>query len=279
MAIEVQLVDFSRVQESSNGSEGVVVSVGTLKLVQVGAILWTHHHRMALLCRLLCQVLDAHPGAPEHHHGVARQRDPVVHRIVPDHCLASQMLHRMNCVLRHDPCDALDVAQPVRRHEVSRNGGARPLLRGHFVSAHMKVVRVHQLRCFSDDIRDEMHAGLGWLHGMLEGTKLGCYLRTGIPQLGICGQHCLDVTGRINLRDDFNMQRFGICNDASHLVRSIRASITHVVMSRAVPDLGAFPPSSNLCEFWIFLVRNAPALVIRQVPMKAVHLEGRHGSQ
>ena len=42
------------------------------------AILWTHHHRMALLCRLR-QVVDAHFGAPEHHHGAARQRDAVVH--------------------------------------------------------------------------------------------------------------------------------------------------------------------------------------------------------
>ena len=88
------------------------------------------------------------------------------------------------------------------------------------------------------------------------------------------------VSGKFDFGDDFDVAFAGVGHDVAHLfLRVVGRAVAVVVEVEPVGRIDvprALPFGADGREAWVFLYLQAPALVVGEVPVKAVHLIGRH---
>jgi hypothetical protein len=85
------------------------------------------------------------------------------------------------------------------------------------------------------------------------------------------------MAGKVDFRDDGYMPLGCITNQFACLLLSVKASIGDTVRRFEITAYaGAFPDGAHLGQQRVFLYFNAPALVIRQMPVKSVDVMQRY---
>ena len=77
------------------------------------------------------------------------------------------------------------------------------------------------------------------------------------------------MAGNLNLGDDLNSQLFRVSHDAANLFLRVEAAV--VFGLRNVSKKGWPSLCADVCQQRVFFNFYAPALVVRQVPVHAVH--------
>ena len=97
------------------------------------------------------------------------------------------------------------------------------------------------------------------------------------PQLGVGGQRGLHVSGKVNLGDHGDVALGSIGHDVATLVLSVEVGAVGdaVVGSAVAPDDGLCTLGTDGVELGVFLQLKAPALVVGEVPVEAVHIVKR----
>mmetsp|Transcript_22314 Transcript_22314/g.47523 ORF Transcript_22314/g.47523 Transcript_22314/m.47523 type:complete len:229 (+) Transcript_22314:741-1427(+) len=98
------------------------------------------------------------------------------------------------------------------------------------------------------------------------GLKRGIPIRdVCVPKLRVGSNGCCGMARDVNLRQDLDVQRCSIGDNVLDLLGCVSLRDTGGVLG------------SHFHKEWILLDREPPALVIGEMPVEAVQLEGRHG--
>ena len=95
------------------------------------------------------------------------------------------------------------------------------------------------------------------------------------------------MTGHIYFRDNFNKSTSGIFNHFPYLLLGVKQSSAvfgivagfHMLFISPQRQGGTFADASLLGQQWIAFDLNPPSLIVRQMPMKNIHLQQRHDIQ
>ena len=105
------------------------------------------------------------------------------------------------------------------------------------------------------------------------------YLFFSGSQLRIGSNCCRAMRQNLYFRNNRYIQFLGISHDLLDILLSIVTSLRNIIKLIIFPfptQTGAFTFRTDFNQFRIFLYFNTPALIIRQMPMKGVHLQACH---
>mmetsp|Transcript_44492 Transcript_44492/g.114504 ORF Transcript_44492/g.114504 Transcript_44492/m.114504 type:complete len:357 (+) Transcript_44492:702-1772(+) len=168
---------------------------------------------------------------------------------------------------------ALDLAagRCLRCQEVPRGCGSRPLLCGGLVPANMHPRRFKEPADRAEHLLHEGQCSIRWRKGVIRDAKMikGARRRlptldVPIPELRIGGQSRHDMSRQFNLRHHLDVA----------LLR-VRHDVTNLLLGVGLPAAEAL--RTDLRELRVAVDWQPPTLVVGEVPMEAVELEGGHG--
>mmetsp|Transcript_12922 Transcript_12922/g.30707 ORF Transcript_12922/g.30707 Transcript_12922/m.30707 type:complete len:240 (-) Transcript_12922:448-1167(-) len=162
-----------------------------------------------------------------------------------------------------------------------------PLLRGHLITSDVDVRRLcKELRHLAEHVLGEVHRDLAGGQGVLQRPEACGHLRVpvladvGIAQLRVRSDGRLRVARQVELRHHLDVQRLCEAQDVLDLLYGVGVVVGYFIQ---LLGLMALLRGAAVCaqpnELRELVHREAPALVVRQVPVEVVQLEEGHGPQ
>ena len=243
-----------------------------------------HNDALEALIGCRCAEADIVPRHDDGLHGVLAA--PVAEKFVPHHEVLAVLLLHIDAQLLNEPgLQFLYATEAFLSHAAQAVLVGGPLTGGTFVAANVYVGIGEYLSQIVEHVFQEGDdLVVAHVENVVGDTAVNAHAvrLVGVAAEFGVGSHCgHHVTGKVYLGEDFDVARLSIVH---HFLEVFLGVVVAAAVLCIVEELGAIAGAgeracahgTHFCESGILGHVNAPALVVGQVPVEAVHLIERH---